>query len=447
MTGSHIAASSWLSTWAGSGRESVRPARHAEPNNIFGLKQPTTARMAAKRRPATIRRRLAMTQTAAVYTDRPGSEDAGRHLGEQINDILKGAPPDAAILFASSRFEYEALLKAFVAACSPKVLVGSSSAGEFTGGARGEGTACALAIRSNELQFAAGLGQGVSADRARAASDLVSSFNGMNNHDHRYRSALVMTDALAGHADDLVEQLTLQTSGKYQFAGGGAGDDARFARTHVFHGTGAFTNAVVGLEILSTKPLGIGVGHAWEPASKPLRVTEAANMRVVSLNGMPAVEAFEAHAEASGQQFRREKPLPFFLHNVLGIDTGYGYRLRVPLAVHPDGSVDCAAEIPTGARVHIMKATSDSAVAAASNATVAAVQALNGEKPGAALFFDCVATRLRMGEMFGFELEAVARLLGDAALVGCNTYGQIARAGGQFGGFHNCTAVVMVLPC
>jgi hypothetical protein len=93
-----------------------------------------------------------------------------------------------------------------------------------------------------------------------------------------------------------------------------------------------------------------------------------------------------------------------------------------------------------------MKTTTESAVTAASNATAAAVRALNGEKPQAALFFDCVATRLRMGEVFGFELESVARMLGGAELVGCNTYGQIARAEGQFGGFHNCTAVVMILP-
>ena len=93
-----------------------------------------------------------------------------------------------------------------------------------------------------------------------------------------------------------------------------------------------------------------------------------------------------------------------------------------------------------------MKSTGESAVTAASRATEAAVASLRGHKPGAALFFDCVATRLRMGEVFGFELESVAKVLDGADLVGCNTYGQIARAEGQFGGFHNCTAVVMVLP-
>ncbi|HJU20068.1 MAG TPA: hypothetical protein VJ770_26745, partial [Stellaceae bacterium] len=76
----------------------------------------------------------------------------------------------------------------------------------------------------------------------------------------------------------------------------------------------------------------------------------------------------------------------------------------------------------------------------------AALGALGGGKPKAALFFDCVATRLRLGESFGFELGALADRLGRIDLAGCNTHGQIARAEGQFGGFHNCTAVVCILP-
>jgi hypothetical protein len=387
-----------------------------------------------------------MTKTAAAYTNRTDSEDAGRHLGAQIGAAFDGTAPDAVILFASSRFDHASLLRAFSESCQPKVLVGSSSAGEFTANERGEGTACALAVRSKDLQFAAGVGQGVSQDRAAAARALFSCFQGVETHEHRHRAALVMTDALAGHADDLVQQMTLLTSGKYQFAGGGAGDDAKFSRTHVFLGTKAYTDAVVALEILSHKPVGIGVGHGWTPASRPLRVTEATNMKLVSLNGLPAVEAFEEHARGTGQQFDPKNPLPFFLHNILGIDTGNGHRLRVPLVLHEDGAIDCAAEIPEGARVHIMKTTAESAVTAASKATASAVQALQGEQPGAALFFDCVATRLRMGDAFGFELESVARILDGADLVGCNTYGQIARAEGQFGGFHNCTAVVLVLP-
>lgn len=387
-----------------------------------------------------------MTQTFAAYTQKSGSGEAGADLGRQIAESFGDDRPDIVVLFASSRFDYDQLLASLDEACSPGVLVGSSSAGEFTGSRRGEGTACALAIRSTDIHASAGVGLGVSLHRSKAAADAVASFQGVGATRFPYRSALVMTDALAGHADELVRELTLLTSGAYQFAGGGAGDDANFTRTHVFCGTRAYTDAVVALELLSSKPFGIGVGHGWTPASAPLRVTEVDGARLISLNGMPAIDAFEAHADLTGHVIDRAAPLPFFLHNILGIDTGVGHQLRVPLAVNEDGSVTCAAEIPEGGLVHIMKTSSDSAINAAQRATTAAVAALHGAAPAAALFFDCVATRLRMGNDFGFEVQAVTDLLGDARLVGCNTYGQIARAEGQFGGFHNCTAVVMVLP-
>ena len=118
----------------------------------------------------------------------------------------------------------------------------------------------------------------------------------------------------------------------------------------------------------------------------------------------------------------------------------------MPLAINEDGSVVCASEIPTGATVFLMRTTERSTVDAASRAADSALLALHGNAPGVALFFDCVATRLRMGNAFGSELAVIADKLGGAAFVGCNTHGQIARAEGQFGGFHNCTAVVCVLP-
>ncbi|WP_426031385.1 FIST C-terminal domain-containing protein [Caulobacter sp. DWP3-1-3b2] len=169
-------------------------------------------------------------------------------------------------------------------------------------------------------------------------------------------------------------------------------------------------------------------------------------MRLVSLNGLPAADAFEAHAQATGQTLDRSAPIGFFLHNILGIEAGENHRLRVPLAVLPDGSVLCAAEVPQGSVVHIMRATAASTVEAAQEATQAALTAMGGHKPQAALFFDCVATRLRMGDAFKEEIAIVRDELAGAVLVGCNTHGQIARAEGQFEGFHNCTAVVALLP-
>ena len=299
---------------------------------------------------------------------------------------------------------------------------------------------------SSDISFRAAVATDLAADRAAAAEKLLEAFQGDDRPEFRYRTALVLSDALAGFTDELIESLTLQSGGTYQFFGGGAGDNAQFLRTDVFCGTSVHGDAVVALEILSHKPVGLGVRHGWAPASENMRVTEVDGMRLVSLNGAPAVEAFAVHAEATGQPFDRSDPLPFFLHNVIGIRVGDEYKLRVPLAVNDDGSVSCAADIPTGATMCIMRSTAASAADAASSAAEDALNQLDGATPSVALFFDCVATRLRMGDGFAIELQALQHALGDGQFIGCNTHGQIARSERQFSGFHNCTAVVCVIP-
>ncbi len=387
-----------------------------------------------------------MTETYTALTTQPDSAQAGMELGLAIRKAFHGAVPDAVMVFASAQHDYARLLEALAEEAGTRVIAGSSSAGEFSNASSGEGHVSALAIRSNSMRFSLGLGRNLSSDPIAAARAAASKFSGIANLQMPYRAALVMTDALAGHADAVVEELTVATGGNYRFFGGGAGDDGRFQKTHVFAGTEAVTDAVVSLEVLSMQPVGVGVSHGWIPAGVGLRVTEVDGARLMSLNGNPAVDVIEDHARATGQHFNRADPLPFFLHNILGIQSQGEYRLRVPLALNEDGSVQCAAEIPQGSIVHIMKTTAESAVLAAEQATRAALGAINGLRPGAALVFDCVATRLRLGRAFDDELRACADLLAPAGFVGCNTYGQIARSEGQFGGFHNCTAVVCVFP-
>ena len=386
-----------------------------------------------------------MTESVVVYSDKMSGE-AGTDLAAQIHAALGDRTPDAIILFASPVHDFPALLSALASERPPEALVGCSSAGEFVSGAAGTGLACAVAMISPEIFFRASVAQDLAANRPAAAAKLLEAFRGDTHPEFRYRSALVLSDALAGFTDELIESLTLLTGGTYQFFGGGAGDDAQFLRTDVFCGTEVFRDAVVALEILSHKPVGLGVRHGWAPASALMRVTEVDGLRLVSLNGAPAVEAFDSHALATGQRFDRSDPLPFFLHNVIGVQSADEYKLRVPLAVHDDGSVSCAADIPVGANVSIMRSTANSAAEAAAGAAEDALGQLGGAAPSVTLFFDCVATRLRLGDHFSLELDALQRALGTGQFIGCNTHGQIARSERQFSGFHNCTAVVCVIP-
>lgn len=380
-----------------------------------------------------------------AQTDRTGRE-AGEILGKDVRDRLNGDAPHALVVFATPDQDHGELLKALTEACEPECLVGCSSAGEFTSSGAGTGMTCVLGLHGPDARFTASVGQGLREDRAGAADQLVGGFRGTAAGAYRYRSALVLTDALAGFADDLVDRLTVLTGGLYRFFGGGAGDDARFEHTVVFHGTDVVEDAAVALEILSNKPIGIGVSHGWTPGAERMRITEAAGMRLGSLNAVPAADVFDAHALATGQTFDREAPVPFFLHNVLGVESTAGYRLRVPLSVEADGAVACAADVPAGATSCIMTTSPGGAADAAAAATRAALAQMDGHEPAVALLFDCVATRLRLGGRFGEELAAVQKELGAVPFAGFNTYGQIAQAEGQFSGFHNCTAVVCVLP-
>ncbi|MGZ5234409.1 MAG: FIST signal transduction protein, partial [Burkholderiales bacterium] len=290
-----------------------------------------------------------MTLSVTTITSQQDSTQAGAELGRTIREGLNGGSADAVVVFASAQHDYQRLLSALVETSGTEVVVGSSSAGEFTNSSRGEGYVSALGLRSESMQFAVGIGRNLTANPTAAARQVVETFAGLAGRPMPYRSALVMTDALAGHTDALVEEMTIATGGNYRFFGGGAGDDGRFQKTYVFAGTQAMSDAVVALEMLSMQPVGVGVSHGWTPGGPGLRVTEVDGSRLISLNGAPALQAFEDYAEATRQKLDQEYPLPFFLHNILGIESNGSFRLRVPLGIGADGSVSCAAAIPRGA--------------------------------------------------------------------------------------------------
>ena len=189
-------------------------------------------------------------EAVAVSTAEADSASAGRALGQQIQSGL-GTTAHAVIVFAAPNYDHQVLLQALQEACSPELIVGASSAGEFTNDTLGVGLVSALAINDPEACFSLCVGKDLKADPAAAARNIAKCFKGQSDHHFPHRSALVLTDALAGYADVLADELTLATAGEYQFFGGGAGDNASFERTTVFSNTEVLTDAAVALEILS----------------------------------------------------------------------------------------------------------------------------------------------------------------------------------------------------
>src|SRR5688572_28814164 len=109
------------------------------------------------------------TQTAVLHTILPGSAEAGHDLGERVLEALEQQKPDAIILFVSPTYDAKVLAGSLMDSCDPGVLIGASSAGEFTNETQGVGQACAVAIRSSSIQFRAGMGRGITKNRQTAA--------------------------------------------------------------------------------------------------------------------------------------------------------------------------------------------------------------------------------------------------------------------------------------
>ncbi len=381
-----------------------------------------------------------------AYSSHWGTDEIANELIADVDRGFSNAAPKALVLLAASRIDHGRLLRRLAGRWPEACLVGASSAGEFAGQRFGQGDAALMALGGDDVAVSATIGHGLAGDVGEVARRIASGFSRTSDDSRPYRAALVMADALSGRMDELVHDLTIATGGEHKFFGGGAGDNAAFVKTMVFCGIEVASDAAVALEIRSSKPLGVGACHGWVPASEALRVTEAEGVRIVSLDGLPAVVAFEDFAEATGQSFDRAAPIPFFLSNVIGISTGGQHRLRVPLIVNEDGSVSCAAQIPNGALVFIMRSTEGDAVEAACQATEAAMADLGQGSVAGAMMFDCVATRLRLSEAARSEIDAVQSLLPGVRLAGCHTHGQVVRGLGQFGAFQNCTAVVCLLP-
>ncbi len=152
-----------------------------------------------------------MTEVAILQTaDR--DRDAGLSLGRQIRDRLSG-PPDAIIVFAAPGNDFQALLSALAESTDTTTIVGCSSAGEFTNDESGVGLTNATAIRASDMRFTASVGTGLTTDYARAAHDLAQRFQANRHPELPHRAALVLVDALAGHAEEFVSALTVETSG------------------------------------------------------------------------------------------------------------------------------------------------------------------------------------------------------------------------------------------
>ena len=391
------------------------------------------------------------TTTGSGASVREDSAAAGREAVAAARAGLNGAAPTFGFLFAGPKHDLSSLVGAATAEADGADFLACTTAGEFTEAGLTHDGVAAFLVCSDGLSHHARLARGLKADPHGVALELCRGFDRLKArafaYDRLRSTTVLLTDGLAGTGEETLKAVSEATGPFQQIVGGAAGDEGGFAATGVAAGEAAEMDAAAALHVFGAQAWGVGVGHGLEPASEPMVVTRAEGNVVYELDGRPAFEVYRQHARRRGVELTPENAGPYLIGNELGLFFfDKVAKARAPLSVGADGSLSCAAEIPTESTVCILDGEADKMVAAAGQAATEARENLNGADAAGVLLFDCVCRGMILEDGFQREIDAVRSVFGDVPVAGFLTYGEIARYRGRFGGWHNTTAVVVAVP-
>ncbi len=391
------------------------------------------------------------TQIATALAD--GSADrAVASLIAEAKGTLGGASPALVVAFASTAQPLAEVMAPLADAFRDTILVGASTAGEFTERGDAKHSTSLFAV-AGDFRVFAGMGTGLKQSPERAVEQALQGLpREVNGYPHR--TAILLLDPLAGNGEEATLIASSLLGADVRLAGGAAGDDLKMERTHVAFGRRAEADAIVLTLIFSKAPLGVGASHGHRPVSQPLRVTKSAGNVVMEIENRPAYDVWVEHtrsrAAAQGidvDQLKRGEEGGYLLRYEAGLAAGAdAFKIRAPLSRADDGSISFACGIPEGSVIRITESVAERQIESAREAARRARKQLGGARAAGAIVFDCICRNLILGDDFSRAVRGISEELGGVRVAGFETYGEIALDVGDMSGFHNTTSVVLAFP-
>lgn len=374
---------------------------------------------------------------------------------DAVGRLGAGVKPSVIIVFASSKYNQEEMLRGVRSVSGDTLLVGSSTAGEIsTEGPVGKSSIVVMALASSDVRFFAGVGTPVSKgphDAGKSVADEVKRQAG-----DALKTFIMLPDVLNGNGAETVRGVLESLGEHFPVVGGASGDDFQFKKTYQYLNDKVHTDSVVGLGLTGDFKIGIGVKHGWIPVGAPMKVTKSEGGVLHEVNGMPAIKIYEDYfgvEEASVLKTETLAKLAITYPLGLKVEGNDEMLIRDPLTVDQNGSITCAAEIPEGSEVRLMIGSIEEAVKVSKIAAKGALEQLEGATPKAIIVFNCIARSKLFGQRSGEEISAIQEVLGrEVPLIGFYTYGEQAPMNGEVkninqcnSAFHNETVVIAVL--
>jgi methyl-accepting chemotaxis protein len=385
-----------------------------------------------------------------------GREAARAAVQEAMKRFGK-SPADLVILYCSSNYDYAAVLATVRELTGSAPLIGSSTAGEFTERKVRLGSVAVSLIQSDQIRFFTGLAEEIDKDAETAVAGIISQVP-LDVPDYPHRCIFLLTDGMVGNGEEITLTVANMSGSTAKIVGGLAADDFKMQRTVVFHNDRVSEKAASICVMASKKPFYTAVNHGHCPLSKPMRITKARGNVLFEVEGRPAWDVWKEQtteqAAALGidvNAIRASGEVAAFFSNFeLGLRTGQDtFKVRYPMSINADGSVNFTCTIPNGAVMCIMDGRdADRQIEASRIAAERAKQvaAADGYTSFAgALVIECAVRQFLLGDQFRRAPEAIGAVLGGVPMIGAELYGEIRLEPGEFSGYHNTTTVVLLL--
>jgi hypothetical protein len=342
-------------------------------------------------------------------------------LTAALREDLAGLPATVVLFFASASYDPADLAGPLTASFPEAVVLGCSTAGEFTDTTSSTGGVSAIALPTSILARGAAALVDLSTDPAGAVATAAQEIGAELGTDLRALDpsrhlGFVLIDGLHG-AEEVVNEALGNAAPLLDVVGGSAGDDLAFAETWVSVGEHVSRCGAALVVCETTGPFTVLKTCTFESTATTLRVTRAdvAARIVYEFDGRPATEAY---ADAVGCR-PDQLDSSIFMEHPLGLMVDGVPFIRSPQQVTDDGGIKFYCQILDGMEVEVMQ--SGDIVSETSAALVSAVDGLGGPAR-AGVLFNCILRRLELDAKD--ETQAFVRTFAGIPVAGFHTYGE-----------------------
>ena len=330
------------------------------------------------------------------------------------------------VFFCSSAYDLDAVAEEMNRCFEGVPVVGCTTAGEFGPGGYLKNSVSGASFPAGTCAAVTGMLQGLQHFEIARGQEFAQSLlqqleTAKPSADTRNTFAFLLIDGLSVREEPVTRALQ-NALGDIPMFGGSAGDDLKFARTHVFHGGHFHTDSAVLLLVSTELPFVLFKTQHFVSTDERMVVTEAdAERRLVKeINGLPAAEEY---ARLVGVDVNDLDPMRFAASPVVVLIDGVDY-VRAIQKANPDNSLTFYCAIEEGLVLRVARGVD---LVENLEETFAGVRADIGE-PQVVFGCDCVLRNLEVLQT-GLRKQ-VESVLKRHNAVGFNTYGE------QFGGVH-----------